>query len=84
MLHTGITILVPSFHTMVNLTGGFVNSLMGFILPPIFYLRLTHQRGGRTLASTLFHLSITVFGCITLVLTTYYTVHDLKHNNTGD
>lgn len=42
---TAIAYLIPDFSTLTGLSGGFGNNLVGFILPPIIYLRLQHQRG---------------------------------------
>jgi len=36
---------IPSFHLLTGLSGGFGNNLLGFILPPIFYIKLRHRDG---------------------------------------
>jgi len=60
---------------MVNLTGGFVNSLMGFILPCVFHLRLTRQN--RKLAQTILDTTVVIIGILAMFSSTYYTLKDL-------
>ena len=53
---------VPDFGDMVSLVGGFVNSLMGFILPPIIHMKQQVRMVARNtfLAAVLTHLTSAV------------------------
>ena len=41
----GIALLIPCFSLVTGLSGGFGNTLLGLILPPLFFLRLSYMRG---------------------------------------
>lgn len=70
---------VPDFGDMVSLVGGFVNSLMGFILPPLIYMKLQHDDKRLTTASMIGHSTIVVFGAAALVVSTYFTINQIIH-----
>ena len=71
-----ITFLVPHFEDMIGLVGGFVNSFMGFIIPPLLYLKLFKEQ-----LSTMAkwgHVMIMVFGLFCLIASTTYTIESIR------
>ena len=72
-----LAMLVPSLGDLVNLVGGVCSPLMGFILPPLFYLAL--ERPNLSAASTCAHTAIIVFGCVAMVVSLYMTIDGILH-----
>jgi hypothetical protein len=68
-----------AFGNLINLVGGGVNSLLGLILPPMFYLRTLYLRNELTIPSTIGHLGIVVLGFSLLVSSTYFTLYSFAH-----
>lgn len=66
---------IPNFGNMVDLVGGVVCSLTGYVLPPLLFMRVSSiRRKPQPLARTCLHIGITIFGVVTMVTTTYYAI----------
>ena len=70
-----IVAVVPNFEDAVALVGGFANSLMGLILPPALLFYVVTPQGGW--CSWTGSLLISLFGCVLLVSSTYFTIKSL-------
>lgn len=69
---------VPDFLDMVGLVGGFVNSLMGFVLPPLIFMKVKGSSSeGISANSMIGHSAIMIFGVVALVVSTYYTIDSI-------
>lgn len=76
---------VPDFGDMVGLVGGFVNCLMGFILPPLLFLQVHAALGAwPSRVSVVAHVLIVLFGTAALVISTYFTVEHIVMRGNGD
>ena len=66
----GIALLVPNFQQLTGLTGAFGNNVLGLILPPLMYFKLTSQNGPwkrtHSIGTKIFGYSISIFGIIML------------------
>lgn len=71
--------LVPALGDLVNIVGGVCSPLMGFILPPIFYMSL--QKDKITTASFAAHWAIVIFGVVAMVASLYMTIDSILHPN---
>ena len=70
-----IVATVPKFEEAVSLVGGFANSLMGLILPPLLMYYVVTPQGGWCRWSG--SLLISLLGGVLLVSSTYFTVKSL-------
>jgi amino acid permease len=78
---------IPDFGVVIDLVGGVCNSLMGFVLPPLFVLALHHRERWRSLplscqqGTLRWHLyvawnvAIIAFGLYLMALTTHGAIH---------
>lgn len=60
--------------------GGFVNCLMGFILPPLIHIKVSsgaHRGGCGGWAPAGVHWAIVLFGAAALVVSTTLTIEDI-------
>ena len=80
----GIALGIPSFGSLLGLVGGFANSLMGFILPPIIYQSVVGWRpqdikggGLQGVVGFVFRMFITVMGIALMISSTYYNIKGL-------
>lgn len=71
----GLAFLVPNINDLATLVGGMVSPLMGFILPPIFHLRLY----GDKLSTPVFCINwiLIVFGSFAGVYTTIQQIRSM-------
>eukprot|EP00455_Lapot_gusevi_P041316 TRINITY_DN477_c0_g1_i1.p1 TRINITY_DN477_c0_g1~~TRINITY_DN477_c0_g1_i1.p1 ORF type:complete len:310 (+),score=98.98 TRINITY_DN477_c0_g1_i1:142-1071(+) len=76
-LFYAIAIGVPDLNDLVDLVGGLVSPVMGFILPATFYI-IVSRREISTLSLVL-HGLIVVFGVVSLVLATYLKIHSMTN-----
>ena len=67
-----IVATVPDFMDAVSLVGGFANSLMGLILPPLLAYYVMTPNGGW--GRWLFAVMISTIGSVLLVSSTYFTI----------
>jgi amino acid permease len=74
-----LAMLVPALGDLVNIVGGVCSPLMGFILPPIFYMSLMKDSISRS--SLIAHWAIVVFGIVAMITSLYMTIDSILHPN---
>ena len=89
-LFVALALAVPDINDLATLVGGLVSPLMGFIFPPVFYLRLFWSR--LPWHTRIFNIVIVLFGMFAGTLTTVQQVqkmvkegshhHGAAHNGT--
>lgn len=82
VIGTGVGMLLSgsgqkAFGDLIQLVGGVFSFLLGFILPPLFHLRIQQMEKKLTVFSILFHGFISLLGIVLLASSTYFTVLDL-------
>ena len=71
----GLAFLVPNINDLATLVGGMVSPLMGFILPPIFYLRLF--KGKLSQLTVMLNWILIVFGTFAGIFTTIQQIRSM-------
>lgn len=71
----GITFGVPCFGDMVNIVGGVVNSIMGFVLPCAIALRVLANELSPTMKAV--NVAIIIFGLAACGVSLTYTIIDM-------
>jgi len=82
VIGTGLGMLLSrsgqkAFGDLIQLVGGIFSFLLGFILPPLFHLRIMHKEQQLGVVSFLFHGFISLLGLVLLISSTYFTMVDL-------
>ena len=72
LVTTAIALVVPDFGLVCNLVGSVANTLVGLIMPPLFYHKLMGDR--LTLRERVACATIAVFGFVLMVVSTTVTV----------
>ena len=67
-----IVAVVPNFEAAVSLVGGFANSLMGLILPPLLMYYVLTPQGSWCRWTGM--VSISLLGGVLLVTSTWFTI----------
>lgn len=66
-----------AFGDLIQLVGGIFSFLLGFILPPLFHIRIMHKEKRLSALSFIFHGIIFLLGAVLLTSSTYFTILDL-------
>jgi len=73
-----VSVIIPNFVDFLNLSGSIGSSILGFILPPIYYIQLYGRRN-----LSVFKLSLCIFiiafGVFGGLWSTYTSIKDLIH-----
>merc|ERR1712048_717761 len=76
-----VSYLIPDIAFIVGLTGAFASNMIGFIMPPLFYVMVhADPKDGVTKATPLFapanfgYWALFAFGCTNLVMSMYSTL----------
>jgi amino acid permease len=74
------TSIIPNFIDFLNIFGGLGTTFLGFILPPIFYLKFY---GKKKVSTTMIAVCIIIFsfGVIGSVFSCYNSIRDLMKNH---
>jgi uncharacterized membrane protein len=76
----GIAFVVPRFGDMVQLVGGFVNCLVGFVMPPIIALKISAAlRRRKSVGCFVALAAIVAFGAVALAVSAFFTIRDIVH-----
>jgi amino acid permease len=71
----GLAFLVPNINDLATLVGGMVSPLMGFIFPPIFYLKL--HKGRLSTFTVCLNWALVVFGAFAGIFTTVQQIQSM-------
>ncbi|KAI9272672.1 transmembrane amino acid transporter protein-domain-containing protein [Phascolomyces articulosus] len=73
---TAVGILIPFFGLLMSLIGAFANSSIVFILPVLFYWRLTGFRN-KNIIELAWNFLILIFGFVAMIFGTWASIEDL-------
>eukprot|EP01138_Halocafeteria_seosinensis_P015971 gb/GECG01016299.1/.p1 GENE.gb/GECG01016299.1/~~gb/GECG01016299.1/.p1 ORF type:complete len:651 (+),score=60.52 gb/GECG01016299.1/:1-1953(+) len=76
-----ICFLIPSFANLVTLVGGVVNCLMGYILPPLIYIKIKRDEGALSWSSFLLHGLLVGVGIVAAVASLTVTSMDIVNGS---
>ena len=85
----GLAILIPCFSLVTGLSGGFGNAILGLILPPIFFLRLSYKRGRfrkynrKKIIEIILCIVILIIGVLLFGLSTGFTIYEVVTTGCG-
>ena len=82
MLLTCLTSVIPNFITFLNIVGALGTSLLGFILPPIYYLQFYGKRK-LNIFIVIFNYLLMIFGVAGGAYSIYNSIANLVKGSGG-
>ena len=73
LISWGVAIGIPRFELCLALVGSFATSVLAFVLPPLFHLKLFWTDGHR--ARSVFHIALLSLGVIVTILATVINLY---------
>ena len=82
LISWGVAVGIPRFEICLALVGGLATTILAFILPPLFHLRLKWRY--TAIWRRVFHLAILVFGIAATGLVTGVNLYQAIEHRGGD
>lgn len=69
-----------AFNNLINLVGGAISFILGFVLPPLFHLRVLQETKQLRFHSVLINGFICLIGLTLMFSSSYFTIKDMIHS----